>query len=64
MEILFSERFSVIRLKNIDKKDYNTYEIHTDLNTGVQYYLIQSSNGTAMTPLLDTDGKPLIDKSE
>ena len=42
-------------------------EILKDIHTGVLYCLSAADTGNpvpVMTPLLDTDGKPLTDKSE
>lgn len=40
-------------------------EIIKDLETGILYCVAGKGNGgLTMTPLLGTDGKPLIDKSE
>jgi len=38
-------------------------EIIKDSETGVSY-LVTMGNGIGITPLLDADGKPLVDKSE
>lgn len=35
----------------------------TDTETGVQYLMTDGYRGQSLTPLLGTDGKPLIDKS-
>jgi len=40
------------------------YEILKDQETGVLYYFVNSTGGVAMTPIIDADGKPVIDKSE
>ena len=39
-------------------------EILKDLNTGVLYCASRYASSIAMTPLLGSDGKPIIDKSE
>ena len=31
-----------------------------DTKTGVQYLIVSSANGVAVTPVLDRDGKPLV----
>ncbi|MBR6311840.1 MAG: xylan 1,4-beta-xylosidase [Oscillospiraceae bacterium] len=36
--------------------------IIVDTETGVQYLYVYSGYGGGVTPLLDRDGKPLIDK--
>ena len=42
-----------------------TVEIIKDIHTGVLYYHASSGNSApTVAPLLDIDGKPLIDKSE
>ena len=33
-----------------------------DKQTGVQYLLVINENGSGLTPLLDKDGKPVIDE--
>ena len=32
-----------------------------DNETGVQYLMVESGYGIALTPLLDKDGKPIVD---
>ena len=50
--------------KRTDEYIANRLEILKDLETGVLYCLTRYSSNIAMTPLLDSDGKPIIDKSE
>jgi len=63
LETVFEKRFKVTKLQT-EKRSYSRFEIHKDLQTGVLYYFIASSSGKTITPLLDVDGKPLVDKSE
>ena len=32
-----------------------------DNETGIQYLMVESGYGIALTPLLDKDGKPIVD---
>lgn len=38
--------------------------IYVDTETGVQYLYIDGINGGGLTPLLNAEGKPIIDKSK
>ena len=37
------------------------YQILLDRETGIQYLMAKSGYGAGLTPLLDRDGKPLVD---
>ena len=39
-------------------------EIYRDAQTGVQYLVVVSGYGTAVTPVLDRDGRPLVGRFE
>lgn len=58
------ERFSVIH-SNRSQLVIGEHIIVKDNETGVLYYMIDASmsaGGIALTPLLDVDGKPVVDK--
>jgi len=38
--------------------------IIVDTQTGVNYLSVHDSYGTGITPLLDSDGKPIVTKTE
>jgi len=49
----------------ISGEGFNTVKsvsILRDKQTGVQYLLVIHENGSGLTPLLDKDGKPVIDE--
>lgn len=56
-----NNRFEV--LENAYIKGMRSAFIMRDTQTGVQYLYVASGNGGGLTPLLDADGKPVIDKS-
>lgn len=57
-----SERFI------IDKVDYGSVELGTlariivDKKTGVNYLFVTSGHAGGLTPLLDKDGKPIVEE--
>lgn len=51
-------RFVVMESENINMVD-TTYVIE-DSETGVQYFAFKSGYGMGLTPLLNSDGKPVI----
>jgi len=51
-EVISCEGFDVV-------KSISTLK---DKQTGVQYLLVIHENGSGLTPLLDKDGKPVIDE--
>lgn len=69
MILMFENRFERVHLGKFPeefKASTRWYEIHKDIHTGVLYYVVAGKTAAAltMTPLLDADGKPIIDKSE
>ncbi|NBK97826.1 MAG: xylan 1,4-beta-xylosidase [Erysipelotrichia bacterium] len=54
-----NSRFEVV-YQEIGLKSEKT--IYVDKETGVNYLLIASRFGGGLTPLLDTEGKPIITK--
>jgi len=42
----------------------NVLNIYVDQETGVQYLIAQMGGGTGITPLLGSDGKPLLAKAQ
>ena len=58
------ERFTVIH-KSWTQSSRGEHTILKDNDTGVLYYLVDttmSGGGPALTPLLNADGKPIVDK--
>ena len=58
------ERFIQIHC-NWSQSSEGTHYVLKDKETGVLYYMVtmgRSDGGIGLTPLLDSDGKPLIDK--
>ena len=51
-------RFEI--LLNETVKGYGVW-IYRDKKTGVQYLATMIGNGAGLTPLLDKDGKPIVD---
>ena len=51
--------------KNPEKSGFMTDSvIIVDKETGVNYLMVRSGYGAGLTPLIDTDGKPIISKPE
>lgn len=57
-----SGRFEIVSGENPNTPYYET--IITDNETGVLYLVIYAYNHCGITPLLDTDGKPLLVREE
>lgn len=55
------ERFEVVLKEGNGLTDAGLIMILRDKETGVQYLWVKSGYCGGLTPLLDTDGKPLID---
>lgn len=43
---------------------HGALRVFTDSHTGVQYLVVRDGPGLAVTPLLNTDGKPLVAGTE
>jgi hypothetical protein len=56
------ERFEVIYKDGSELTNDGTRRILLDKETGVQYLLWRSGNGAGITPLLDSEGKPIVTK--
>ena len=56
-----NERFEVV-YKTIHSAGLEKRIIYVDKETGVNYLFAQIGYGGGLTPLLDTDGKPVITK--
>ncbi len=56
------ERFVIIHKEGSQLKDDGVKQIMVDKETGVNYLLWKSGYGSAITPLLDAEGKPVISK--
>jgi len=65
LEVLTLNRFKLISKEELTVEYREYHSVLKDTITNVLYYYISNgSGGVALTPLLDPDGKPLIDKSE
>jgi len=54
------ERFTMIHENDVGSGEHS---IIKDNETGMLYYMVESGRGgLGLTPLLDADGKPIIDK--
>jgi len=54
-------RFEVLLVER-PKNHGASLTIYKDTHTGVQYLRVSVADGGGLTPLLDKDGKPIIDK--
>ena len=66
---MFKDRFEILHYQEFSNRPMPSitirYEVHRDKETGVLYYVASGGGGAGgITPILDPDGKPLIDKSE
>ena len=57
-----NDRFIVTLKEGSTLNNGGIRQILVDQETGVNYLLIKSGYGLALTPLLDKDGKPIITK--
>ena len=57
-----NDRFIVTLKEGSSLNNGGIRQILVDQETGVNYLLIKSGYGLALTPLLDKDGKPIITK--
>ena len=55
-----TDRFVIIHKEGSQIKDEGFRQIMVDKETGVTYLLWKAGYGSAITPLLDADGKPVI----
>ncbi|MCL2563655.1 MAG: DUF6440 family protein [Oscillospiraceae bacterium] len=53
-------RFEILLEEQV--RPLHLVKIYRDKQTGVQYMLATVGNGGGLTPLLDKDGKPVIDR--
>lgn len=56
------ERFVVIHKEGSQLKDEGFKQLLVDKETGVTYLLWKAGYGSAITPLIDAEGKPVITK--
>ena len=56
------ERFVVIHKEGSQLKDSGFRQLLVDKETGVTYVLWKAGYGSAITPLLNKDGTPIITK--
>lgn len=63
---MFGKKEDEKRFKKLRDDSIGLVTIYTivDRKTGVNYMLTLAPNGSAVTPLLDKDGKVLIDEEE
>lgn len=48
---------------SFDMHEFTTHHVMKDKETGVLYYMANSNRGVGLTPLIDENGKPLVDKN-
>lgn len=56
------ERFVVIHKEGSQLKDEGFKQLLVDKETGVTYLLWKAGYGSAITPLIDAEGNPVITK--
>ncbi len=56
-------RFISVSKEGSSLKEDGVKQILVDMETGVNYLLIKSGYGLAITPIIDKDGKPIITKT-
>ena len=56
-----NERFKEV---SFDLHEFVTHHVIKDSETGVLYYMANSSRGVGLTPLLGANGKPIIEEVE
>jgi hypothetical protein len=54
------KRFEVIYKDGSELKNEGARQILVDKETGVNYLLWKAGYGAGITPLLDSDGKPIV----
>jgi hypothetical protein len=54
------KRFEVIYKDGSELKNEGVRQILVDKETGVNYLLWKAGYGAGITPLLDSDGKPIV----
>lgn len=54
------KRFEVVFKDGSEMKEEGVRQILVDTETGVHYLTWKSGYGAGITPLLDSDGKPII----
>jgi len=54
------DRFVIVHKEGSQLKDEGYRQLLVDRETGVTYLLWKAGYGSAITPLLDADGKPII----
>lgn len=55
-----TDRFVIVHKEGSQLKDEGYRQLLVDRETGVTYLLWKAGYGSAITPLLDADGKPVI----
>jgi len=58
------DRFEVVYKDGSQLRDEGTRQIIVDKETGVHYLVWKSGYGAGITPLLDSEGRVVITKSE
>lgn len=56
------ERFVVTEKEGGGLRDSGLIQIIVDTETGVNYLFVRSGYGAGLTPLLNSDGKPIVTK--
>lgn len=57
-----NNRFITIAKEGSALSDEGFKQILVDKETGINYLMVKSGYGLGLTPLLDSDGKPMITK--
>ncbi len=57
-------RFEVVLTEGSSWRSSGIRQILVDKQTGVNYILWQAGYGAGITPLLDSEGKPVVDTSK
>ncbi len=58
----YTDRFVIVHKEGHQLKDEGFRQLLVDKETGVTYLLWKAGYGSAITPLLDAEGKPIITK--
>ena len=56
------ERFVVTEKEGSQMKEAGVMQVIVDTETGVNYLFVKSGYGAGLTPLLDSEGKPIVTK--
>ncbi|MCM1309294.1 MAG: DUF6440 family protein [Butyrivibrio sp.] len=57
-----NERFEILEKEGSQLKDAGLIQIIVDKQTGVNYLWVKSGYSGGLSPLLDSEGKPIVTK--